>query len=331
MDFETKARERRLLDVARGKQYLRQIDSLAEKHWTRLEPRNSKLVSVGPLKEYTFVLNSSVQHDNSVTNGSLSKRRIHSEETPKPHGRVPTERVQSERLVRQTTILPIARTNLFNKWGSNVDPMAEKLALKKEDILQTTFEPFSIGYGNRTVQKPSPKKGILMSRVSSDGKDRQIKTNTDFRSSRNGMVAIIHPVGPNPDPEVPPATINQEMIDREQTTMMLTRIDRMLHPNRFALKTKLASSEEEVSHRTTQALSDNSKSGKKNLNGVQPILPRTPEHPSKLLSHYVYAPKTYPKPSKTFAQILEELNKNQVNVDRKCRQWINKWAFDSYE
>ncbi|OWF34889.1 uncharacterized protein LOC110443599 [Mizuhopecten yessoensis] len=335
MDLETQARERRLSDVARGKQYLRQIDSLAEKHWNKLEPRNisTRQVSVGPLKEYTFILNGSYQQgDDSVSNRVKSKRRIHSEQIPKINGKLLTDRVQSERLGGHYGVNSLRGTHLFNQWGSNIDPLAEKVTLKKGDIQQT----FSFGDANRKVQKPSPKKGVLMSRVSSDFKDRQIKTNTDFRSSRNGMVAVIHPVGPSPDAEIAPDVIDQQMIEREQTSVMLSRIDRMLHPNRYALKTKLAPSEQEVSHNSFQASSDTCKSLKKNIqqahsNGGQKLVPRTKEDRPKLLSNPAYAPKTSGNPVKTFAQMLNELDSTQINVDRKCRLWINKLTFDSYE
>ncbi|XP_033738078.1 uncharacterized protein LOC117325747 [Pecten maximus] len=339
MDLETRARERRLMDIARGKQYLRQIDNLAEKHWNQLEPRNNsyRQVSVGPLKEYTFFLNRSFQQgEDSVSNRAKPKRRIHSEQMPKMNGQVTTDRVQSERLGGQTGMESLRGTHLFNQWGSNIDPLAEKVALKREDR-QATVQPFSFGDGNRKVQKPSPKKGVLMSRVSSDLKDRQIKTNTDFRSSRNGMVAVIHPVGPSPDTEVVPDVIDQQMIEREQTSVMLSRIDRMLHPNRYALKTKLAPSEEEVSHNSSKAASDiSNKSVKRNIeqgysNGGHHNPPRTREDRSKLLSNPAYAPKTSGNPMKSFAQMLNELDRTQINVDRKCRLWINKIALDSYE
>ncbi|XP_060080994.1 uncharacterized protein LOC132560336 [Ylistrum balloti] len=339
MDFETRARERRLMDIARGKQYLRQIDSLAEKHWNKIEPRNTsyRQVSVGPLKEYTFFLNRSFQQgDDSVSNRARSKRRIHSEQTPKINGQFMTDRVQSERLGGLTGMESLRGTQLFNQWGSNIDPLADKVTLKKEDM-QSTFQPFTFGDGNRKVQKPSPKKGVLMSRVSSDVKDRQIKTNTDFRSSRNGMVAVIHPVGPSPDTEVAPDIIDQEMIEREKTSVMLNRIDRMLHPNRYALKTKLAPSEQEVSQNSSKASSNNSeRSLQKNIeqncsNGGQQNLHRTKDGRPKVLSNPAYAPKTSGNPIKSFAQMLTELDRTQINVDRKCRLWINKLTFDSYE
>lgn len=324
------------MDIARGKQYLRQIDSLAEKHWNRLEPRsnNNRQVSVGPLKEYTFLLNRSFQHhvEDSVSNRGKNRRRIHSEQVPKMSGRITTDRIQSERLGAQ----PDRGTHLFNQWGSNIDPLAEKVSLKKEDM-NLAFQPFSFGDGNRKVQKPSPKKGVLMSRVSSEIKDRQIKTNTDFRSSRNGVVAVIHPVGPSPDTEVAPDVIDQQMIEREQTSVMLNRIDRMLHPNRYALKTKLAPSEEEVSNNSSKSSDISNHSMKRNIeldfsNGAhQTNLPQSKENRPKLLSNPAYAPRTSGKPIKSFSQMLDELDRTQINVDRKCRLWINKLTFDSYE
>ncbi|KAK6180037.1 hypothetical protein SNE40_012258 [Patella caerulea] len=93
----------------------------------------------------------------------------------------------------------------------------------------------------------APKQSVPSSRVGSQGRDRQLRTETDFRS-RNGLVRIVKPHKPLPPiarteyPEADPA-YDLDNLGREKTYVTLKRIDQILNPQQAFVKSELNSSE----------------------------------------------------------------------------------------
>jgi len=344
METEIRTRERRLVDIARGKRYFRRIDDLASQQWGINAPRipvtRSQFVTLHPSIKPHHVHTASDEPNitPNIKERISSERPFLKQRKNKDFTKSRCPRVQSEKMSSSTNkgiYHGNLNSRLFNQWGSGVNPLDEKITLTKED-LEPKFEPYHFRDETKRIHKTVPKKGVPMSRVVHDGKDRQLKTITGFHSSRNGLVNVIHPVGPTPELDKQNTYVDQASLQREKTANLLKRIERLIHPNKHVLKCYLEPSEEEIQSSKSPTLSNYSYDLQRNAylnqrnestSDVEKINP--PIYAKQLIGGSSSQTKTkmgrIKSTNKSVALTIEELNKNEMDVNRKCRLWIDSW------
>lgn len=339
---QIQARNRRLADIRRGQAYFQKLDSLAERQWNKNTPHNSagqrQLVSIRPLTD-------SQQHKSKnrhlMLKPDFENNRIHSE---RPRG---SDRILHEGFFHSDSSVPRQNvindnknqstyfrngcadkvtepTAIFNKWGSGIHPLDEKVTLTNNDMTPH-YEPFRFRDSVKHVVKPMPKHFKPMSRVNHH-KERQSKVHTNFMS-RNGMVNI------NPGLEQWPELESEskqntfirepDLLQKEKTVIFMNRVDKILDPFRqHNDKMEITSSDEECIGSTSPSISD--------ISDVKDVLRSSKRRDVCIFQTLPLYPKyiTQPQQKKriknlTFPNFLTELNKQPMGASRKCKIWVN--------
>lgn len=369
-NFDSKVRDRRLSDIRRGQQYLRRIDKLAETQWKSNAPklgqfRRTNYVTIRPVTE---TVQSKAQ--NEMLMKEQLKDEFHSS-TPKP--RAQSERPPSDfkknvsmnstfmnsnfedsQFYRSSPrsklsapdymVTPGGRKRFldpiqkdpYNTYGSSYSPLDEKTELTPKDM-EPKYEPVRFRETNPRVVKPLPKKYVPMSRIgNNEDKDRCLRYNTNFRSTRNGLVNVIHPPETFPDsarkhtldPVCPPKEVNNE-----RTFVLMRRLDHFLNPNKKETS-GLGSSEEDLPSSKSPCvsdISDNIPSDYQQITekarGPQKTVsfPRneSSEKPLYPMYHKSLSHSKAKKNTTSLGDSLAELNKRPMDLFRKCRIWAN--------
>ncbi|XP_061168107.1 uncharacterized protein LOC133177037 [Saccostrea echinata] len=361
-NFESKVRDRRLSDIRRGQQYLRRIDNLAETQWKSNEPRfghirRANYVTIRPI---TDSLHSKTQNERLMKD-SLKDELY----TSTPNQRAQSERVPSIRDAsmqsnfedsqffrssprsklslpdymvspggRQKFLEPIHR-NPYNKYGSSYSPLDEKTELTPKDM-EPRYEPIRFRETNARVVKPLPKKYVPMSRVGNEEKDRPLRYDTNFRSTRNGVLSVIHP------PEIFPDSARKHTLDsispqkevnNEKTFILMRRLDHFLNPNKKE-KSSLGSSEEDLPPSRSPCVSDISDdvpSEYQRITSKARGTQKSVSFPSNMSTEKPVYPMYHKnlhnarvkKKISSFGESLAELNKRPMDLFKKCRIWAN--------
>lgn len=336
---ETRIRQRRLNDVNRGKYYFQRLDKLADNYWNNNNPV-TKPSTKSRLRPIT----------DSFYSKQYEKRRMQQQLAAQKHNEklddVCKKRVQSETFLLSKEYRDKKRASqkdevLYNQWGSSLNPLDEKLILKKEDF-ESKFEPFRFRDSVKHVLKPIPKKPVVMSRVGRQSPNRQLKRSRNF-SSDNGTVNIIRPVDPAwPEPEENMASyFNPEELEKENTFAILDRIDKILHPVKYNLLKERGSSEENEPPSVAENASDISDALYPGFQKHEPEIKTQPRQDpkQKLLpnrnKHFTVDPSwkrhnhkqvVYIKRSqqKSLASVIEKLELCQMDAFKKCQLWIVK-------
>lgn len=333
--LEIQAKNRRLADIKRGQAYFQKLDSLAERQWNKNTPHNSagqrQIISIRPLTD-------SQQHKlksrQLMLKPELGNRRIHSERPREPDSVVKDELFHADPTVLRHKMMPInqllekghnekttERIGVYNKWGSGIHPLEEKVTLKSSDMAPH-FEPFRFRDSVKHVVKPAPKHFQPMSRVALQ-KDRQIKIHTNFMS-RNGVVNINPGLEQWPDLDSRQDTFirEPERLQKEKTAIFMNRVDKMIDP--FHDNVEVASSDEECIGSASASIS--------NLSDVQEcdVLRSTKGRDFNIVQKLPLYPKYITQPNQknrrrnlTFPKFLMELNKQPMGSSRKCKIWVN--------
>ncbi|XP_048761064.2 uncharacterized protein LOC125670126 [Ostrea edulis] len=363
-NFESKVRDRRLTDIRRGQRYLRRIDNLAATQWKSNEPRlghvrRTNYVTIRPI---TDSVHSKAQNERLMREGfngdflsSTPKQRVQSEralsdfrkdatisgnfEDSQFHRSSPRSKLSFPDYMvspggKKRFLEPIQR-DLYNPYGSNYSPLDEKTELTHKDM-EPRYEPIRFRETNPRVVKPLPKKYPPMSRIASEDKDRSLRYDTNFRSTRNGVLNVIHPPETFPDP-VRTNTLdripNLTDIKNEKTFVLMRRLNHFINPNKKE-KSSLGSSEEDLPPSKSPCVSDISDdvpSEYQNITDKARGPQKTMFFPDNELSekpiYPMYHKNLYhPRVKKkivSFGDSLAELNKRPMDLFRKCRIWAS--------
>jgi hypothetical protein len=337
--LETQQRTRRLADIKRGKQFFQKIDSLAKKQWIRNTPRDSaesrQIVTIRPLTD-TQHTKSKYKH---MFKNDIENKRVHSErprppermvadDTPLVDSTTPRQNVQLDirnPYFRNDYAEKIGeRLGVYNKWGSGVHPLDEKVALTDND-LAPMFEPFRFRDSIKHVFKPTPKHYMPMSRAGHE-KDRVLKVHTNFLS-RNGVVDIIPEL--EQWPEIEDESLQQSFIQdpnllqKEKTSVFMNRVNKMIDPYKQRTDNmEITSSDEECKGSPSASISDLSEINKmyprSSKNRDVGIVQKLPLYPK-----YITQPQRTQCKNLTFSKLLMELNRQPMVASRKCKIWVN--------
>ena len=363
-NFESKVRDRRLSDIRRGQQYLRRIDNLAETQWKANEPRlgqfrRTNYVTIRPITEtaQSKVLNEKRMRETfqNEFQASTPKLRAQSERAPSdfrkdlstnsqfedsqfyrssPRSKLSIPDYMVSPGGRKAFLEPIHK-DPYNTYGSSYSPLDEKTELTQRDM-EPRYEPLRFRETNPRVVKPLPKKYVPMSRICNEDKDRSLRYNTNFRSTRNGVVNVIHPPETFPDsgrkhtldPICPPKEVNNE-----KTFVLMRRLDHFLNPDKKE-KSALGSSEEDLPPSKSPCVSDISndipsdyQQITEEARGPQKTVSFSPKKESTEKPLYPMYHKQLSNPrtkrNTSFGESLAELNKRPMDLFRKCRIWAN--------
>ena len=338
--LETQQRTRRLADIKRGKQCFQKIDSLAKKQWIRNTPRDSaerrQIVTIRPL---TDTQHTKSKYKQLMFKNDIENKRVHSErprppermvadDTPLVDSTTPRQNVQLDirnPYFRNDYAEKIGeRLGVYNKWGSGVHPLDEKVALTDND-LAPMFEPFRFRDSIKHVFKPTPKHYMPMSRAGHE-KDRVLKVHTNFLS-RNGVVDIIPEL--EQWPEIEDESRQQSFIQdpnllqKEKTSVFMNRVNKMIDPYKQRTDNmEITSSDEECKGSPSASISDLSE-----INKIYPrsfksrdvgIVQKLPLYPK-----YITQPHRTQCKNLTFSKLLMELNRQPMVASRKCKIWVN--------
>ena len=338
--LETQQRTRRLADIKRGKQFFQKINSLAKKQWIRNTPRDSaerrQIVTIRPL---TDTQHTKSKYKQLMFKNDIENKRLHSErprppermvadDTPLVDSTTPRQNVQLDirnPYFRNDHAEKIGeRLGVYNKWGSGVHPLDEKVALTDND-LAPMFEPFRFRDSIKHVFKPTPKHYMPMSRAGHE-KDRVLKVHTNFLS-RNGVVDIIPEL--EQWPEIEDESRQQSFIQdpnllqKEKTSVFMNRVNKLIDPYKQRTDNmEITSSDEECKGSQSASISDLSEISKIYPRSVKSrdvgIVQKLPLYPK-----YITQPHRTQCKNLTFSKLLMELNRQPMVASRKCKIWVN--------
>ena len=314
------SKSRRLMDIKRGRGYLKTIDSLAQEQWTTYGKTSllaAKVpdLSLGPVKDR--YCKDSLGRDKEV----LFTDRINKKcASPFPNNTlvansqgftgVSQDKANGYSGQRKGT-RNVGRTDYFNTWGSR--------EWDHEDKLVPENYPRII----------MPKQGIMMSRVAKKKNNHHFRTNTDFRS-RNGTIGIINP--PKPLPAIEQTgnisivdSFDPETLKREQTYLMLKRIDQLLHPNRI-FKQDVTSSEQEIRSTSVPSLSDSMDNSTDVMYSLNTAPTRRKTCPQNGLHKRQKTKEHLNRNScpSLLSVIVQKLGNTQMDSYHKCEQWVDR-------
>lgn len=341
--LETQQRTRRLADIKRGKAFFQKIDSLAEKQWIRNTPRDSagrrQIVTIRPL---TDTQHTKSKYKQLMYKNDIENKRVHSErqrppermvadDTPLVDSTTPRQNVPLDLRNPQSPYFRNGyaekigeRLGVYNKWGSVVHPLDEKVALTDND-LAPLFEPFRFRDSIKHVFKPTPKHYMPMSRAGHE-KDRVLKVHTNFLS-RNGVVDIIPELKQWPeieDDSLQKSVIqDSNLLQKEKTSVFMNRVNKMIDPYKQRTDNmEITSSDEECKGSPSASISDLSeinknipRSSKSRDVGIVQKLPLYPK--------YITQPQRTRRKNLTFSKLLVELDRQPMAASRKCKIWVN--------
>jgi hypothetical protein len=363
-NFESKVRDRRLTDIRRGQRYLHRIDNLAATQWKSNEPKlgNVRRTNYVTIRPITDSVHSKVQNERlmrqSIKEDFLSstpKQRAQSERAPSdfrkdvaissnfedsqflrssPRSKLSFPNYMAYPGGKKRFLEPIQR-DLYNTYGSNYNPLDEKTELTQKDM-EPRYEPIRFRETNPRVVKPLPKKYVPMSRIAAEEKDRAVRYNTNFRSTRNGVLDVIHPPETFPDPvrmhtldRIPGITD----IDNEKTFVLMRRLDHFINPDKKE-KSSLGSSEEDLPPSKSPCVSDISDDVPSEYHQItdkargpqKAIFFPHNEFSEKPVYPMYHKSSYHPRVKKklvSFGDSVAELNKRPMDLFRKCRIWAN--------
>lgn len=341
--LETQQRTRRLADIKRGKAFFQKIDSLAEKQWIRNTPRDSagrrQIVTIRPL---TDTQHTKSKYKQLMYKNDIENKRVHSErqrppermvadDTPLVDSTAPRQNVPLDLRNPQSPYFRNGyaekigeRLGVYNKWGSVVHPLDEKVTLTDND-LAPMFEPFRFRDSIKHVFKPTPKHYMPMSRAGHE-KDRVLKVHTNFLS-RNGVVDIIPELEQWPeieDDSLQKSFIqDSNLLQKEKTSVFMNRVNKMIDPyKQWTDNMEITSSDEECKGSPSASISDLSeinknipRSSKSRDVGIVQKLPLYPK--------YITQPQRTRRKNLTFSKLLVELDRQPMAASRKCKIWVN--------
>ena len=328
MALEVRAKEQRLRDISRGKQFFQQIDNLAHQQWNQNTPRNQTIKRRATFGYYDRKEIGYEERFLMRKNAALvaHPQRVQSELPPakqKENVNV-RKRVQSENLGSFGIEHGKLEPRLFNQWGYVPQPFSEKIQLEKEN---STIHKIRFRDEMKVVSKPVPKKGVPMSRImGKNNGDRKLKTSTDFRS-QNGVVTIIRPFDPNPEcPQTENAIMDLNAIEREQTTMMLKRIDRMLHPDKHMDDALPDSMYEERISRSPNLSEISVHDLERQFEKYHFRQDTTLTEKQNMTKNPTYHLKPLTKKFLSHKDLLKEpTDKVDMRSFNKCKKWVRRW------